>query len=101
MDEIKEQEERTEQYFSFAVLDTLDILADRYDTTAPIQQRLTSYCLENALFLTLDEPTTIDDLRDELDFPDHQIYNKLRKREDNGTITVDQSGTLNTYQLKS
>jgi len=98
MDEIERQEEQADQYFSFAVLDTLDLLADRYGIEAPIRSRLASYCLEHALLLTLDEPKTIKDLREELDFPDHQIYNKLRKLEQEGAIDVDRSGTLNAYQ---
>jgi hypothetical protein len=98
LDEVERQEEQTGQYFPFAVLDTLDLLADRYGIEAPIQSRLASYCLENALLLTLEEPKTIKDLRAEVDFPDHQIYNKLRKLENEGAIDVDRSGTLNTYQ---
>ena len=98
MDEIERQEEQADQYFSFAVLDTLDLLADRYGIEAPIRSRLASYCLEHALLLTLDEPKTIADLREELDFPDHRIYNKLRKLEQEGAIDVDRSGKLNAYQ---
>lgn len=97
-EEIKTQEDLTGQLFCFAVLDTLDVLKDRYDIVAPITDRLVSYCLENALLVTLEEPKTINDLRQELDFPDHQIYNKLQKLEENGQITVDRSGQLNTYQ---
>ena len=96
--EIKTQEDRTGQFFSFAVLDTLDVLDERHNIVAPITDRLISYCLENALLVSLKTPKTIDDLREELDFPDHQIYNKLRKLEDQGQITVDRSGRLNTYQ---
>ena len=98
LDEIERQEDRTDQYFSFAVLDTLDLLAERYGIDAPIRSQLASYCLEHALLLTLTEPKTIKDLREELDFPDYQIYNKLRKLEDDGVIDVDRSRTLNTYQ---
>jgi hypothetical protein len=96
--EIKTQEDRTGQFFSFAVLDTLDVLDDRHNIVAPITDRLVSYCLENALLVSLDAPKTIEDLREELDFPDHQIYNKLRKLEEEGQISVDRSGRLNTYQ---
>lgn len=97
-EEIKTQEAITGRFFSFAVLDTLDILEDRYDIVAPITDRLVSYCLENALLVILEEPKTIEDLRDELDFPDHQIYNKLRRLEEDGRLTVDRSGRLNTYK---
>ena len=97
LEEVETQESVTDQYFSFAVLDTLDLLVERYGIDVPIRDRLASYCLENALALTLDEPKTIEDLRDEVDFPDHQIYNKLRKLEENGTVEVDRSGRLNTY----
>jgi DNA-binding transcriptional ArsR family regulator/DNA-binding PadR family transcriptional regulator len=98
LEEIETQEDRTGQLFSFAVLDTLDILEDRYDIVAPITDRLVSYCLENALLVSLAEPKTIEDLREELEFPDHRIYNELRQLEEDGQITVDRSGRLNTYQ---
>jgi predicted transcriptional regulator len=97
LEEVETQEGVTERYFSFAVLNTLDLLVERYGIAVPIRDRLASYCLENALVLTLDEPKTIEDLRDEVDFPDHQIYNKLRKLEEEDAIEVDRSGTLNTY----
>ncbi|MEF8826554.1 MAG: helix-turn-helix domain-containing protein [Halapricum sp.] len=96
--EIKTQEDRTGRFFSFAVLDTLDVLEARHDIVAPITDRLVSYCLENALLVSLEDPKTIEDLREELDFPDHRIYNKLRQLEDDDQITVDRSGRLNTYQ---
>ena len=97
-EEIKTQEAHTGQFFSFAVLDTLDVLDERHDIVAPITERLVSYCLENALLVSLETPKTIENLREEMDFPDHQIYNKLRKLEEEGEITVDRSGRLNTYQ---
>lgn len=98
LDEVERQDKRTDTYFSFAVLDTLDLLVDRYGIEVPIRDQLASYCLENALLLTLDDPKTIEDLRDELAFPDHQIYNKLRKLEEEGAIDVDRTGTLNRYR---
>jgi len=97
-EELQCQEERTGRYFSFSVLDTLDLLKDRHNIEVPIHDRLVSYCLENALFVSLEEPKTIRDLREELDFPDHRIYNKLRKLEDEDEITVDRNGKLNTYE---
>ena len=97
-EEIKTQAARTGQLVSFAVLDTLDILEERHDIIAPITARLVSYCLENAVLVSLETPKTIEDLREELAFPDHQMYNKLRKLEAEGEITVDRSGRLNTYQ---
>jgi DNA-binding transcriptional ArsR family regulator len=96
--EIKTQEELTNRFFSFAVLDTLDVLEDRHDIVAPITDRLVSHCLENALLVSLEDPKTIEGLREELDFPDHRIYNKLRQLEEADQITVDRSGRLNTYQ---
>jgi len=97
-EEIKTQEAHTGRFFSFAVLDTLDVLDERHNIVAPITERLVSYCLENALLVSLETPKTIEDLREEIDFPDHQIYNKLRKLEEEGKITVDRNGRLNTYQ---
>lgn len=101
LEEVERQDQRTERYFSFAVLDTLDLLVDRYDIGVPIRDRLASYCLENALLFTLKEPKTIEELREELGFPDHQIYNKLQKLEDEGLIEVDRSGKLNSYRAET
>lgn len=97
--ELQRQEADADQYFSFAVLDTLDLLVDQYGIDVPIRDRLASYCLEQALLMTLETPKTIKDLRQAVDFPDHQIYNKLRKLEDAELLDVDRSGTLNTYRL--
>lgn len=97
LEEIETQEALTGRFFSFAVLDTLDVLEDRYDIVAPVTDRLVSHCLENALLISLAEPKTIEELREELDFADHQIYNKLRQLEEDGKIEVDRSGRLNTY----
>jgi predicted transcriptional regulator/DNA-binding transcriptional ArsR family regulator len=99
LDEVKRQDEVTGQYFSFAVLDTLDILKQRENIDPPIHGQLVSYCLEKALLVSLQNPKTIKNLREELDFPDHRIYNKLRKLEDEGVIEVDRSGTLNEYRV--
>lgn len=98
LSEISVQEEDGGQYFSFAVLDTVDLLVERYKIDVPIRSRLASYCLEHALLLLLEEPKTINDLREEVSFPDHQIYNTLRKLEDDGLIEVDRSGPLNSYR---
>ncbi len=99
-EEVKRQDDVTGQYFSFAVLDTLDILKQRENIEPPIHSQLVSYCLEKALLVSLQEPKTIRDLRAELDFPDHRIYNKLRKLEDEGAIAVDRTGKLNEYRVK-
>lgn len=99
-EEIKKQDELTGRYPSFASLDTLDVLKERHDIDPPIRDRLVSYCLENALILMLEEPKTIKDLREGLDFPEHQIYNKLRKLEEENRIEVDREGKLNRYQAK-
>lgn len=96
-EELREQERLTGKYPSFAVLDTLDLLYERYDMEVPVRRRLASYCLKNALLLALDEPKTIKELRAELDFPEHQIYNKLGKLEEEGRIEVDRTGKLNEY----
>lgn len=100
-EEVQNQERKTDRYFSFDLLDTLDILKERENIQAPIHQRLVSYCLENALLHTLNQPKTIKDLRSELDFPDHQIYNKLRKLENQNKIRVDRTGKLNHYKVSN
>jgi len=61
---------------------------------------LSSYCLERSLLLSLEEEKTINELKKEVDFPSHQIYNKLRKLEKEGKIEVDRKGKLNKYRAK-
>ena len=98
MQEIKKQESASERTFSFSVLTILDILKERYDLESPIMNRLSSHCLERSLLLSLQEEKTIKDLKKEVDFPSHQIYNKLRKLEDEEKIEVDRKGKLNKYR---
>ncbi|MFB6283596.1 MAG: helix-turn-helix domain-containing protein [Halobacteria archaeon] len=96
--EVEKQEEISNTYFSFSVLDTLDLLVERHGIEVPIREKLASHCLRRGLILTLDEPKTIDDLREDVEFPDHRIYNKLRKLEKEGLVEVDRSGKLNEYR---
>ncbi len=100
LEEIERQEEITGKHLSFPVLDTLDLLSERYGIEVPVHGKLESHCLERALMVTLEEPKTIKDLREEMDFPEHQIYNKLRKLEEEDRIEVDRSGKLNEYRAR-
>jgi len=100
LQEIKKQESFEERIFSFSVLTTLDILKERYDLEPPIRKKLSSHCLERSLLLSLEEEKTIKELKKEIDFPSHQIYNKLRRLEDEGKIEVDRGNKLNRYTAK-
>ncbi|MFW5946827.1 MAG: helix-turn-helix domain-containing protein [Candidatus Natronoplasma sp.] len=100
MEEIKRQERIGEKIFSFSVLTTLDILKERYDLESPLKSKLSSHCLEKALLLSLEEEKTTKELKKEVDFPAHQIYNKLRKLEDEGKIEVDRESGINKYRVK-
>lgn len=96
--EIKKQESAGERNFSFSVLATLDILKDRYGLESPIMNKLSSYCLERSLLFSLKEEKTIKELKEMIDFPSYQIYNKLRKLEEQGEIEVDRDDKLNKYK---
>lgn len=100
LEELLIQEERVEGRPSFVVLDTLDLLKERYEMEIPIHKKLISHCLEEALLYLLKKPKTIRELREVLEFPEHQIYNKLRKLEDKGKIEVDRAGKLNKYSIR-
>lgn len=97
MKEIEEQERATGTYFSFSVLDTVEILEERSGIKIPVMKKLCSYCLEKALLISLSEPKTIKELKKEVEFPEHLIYNKLKKLEKEGKIKVDRGGKLNRY----
>ena len=86
------QEKLTGRYFSFSVVDTLHALQERYGIKTPIFKKLDSHCLEIALLLSLREPKTVRELRKELDSPDYQILNKLRKLERGKKIRVSRKG---------
>lgn len=96
-EELLIQEGRVSGIPSLTVLETLDVLKERYGMEVPIHKKLASHCLEEALLYLLQEPKTIRKMREMLEFPEHQIYNKLRKLEDQGEIKVDRSGKLNEY----
>jgi len=67
-----------------------------------VHDKLVSHCLKKAIRISLreDGPKTIRDFREDLDFADHRIYNKLRKLEDEDVVEVDRSGKLNRYLLR-
>jgi hypothetical protein len=97
MEEIEEQERATSTFFSFSVLDTVEILEERTGIKIPAMKNLSSYCLERALLICLAKQKTIKELKRDVEFPEHLIYNKLRKLEEEGKIKVDRSGRLNRY----
>ncbi|MFB6193900.1 MAG: winged helix-turn-helix domain-containing protein, partial [Halobaculum sp.] len=98
--ELQRQDRLSDRVFSFAVLDTLELLRERHDIETPIHDEVVSYCLETALLLSVAEgPKTIEEFREELEFPDHRIYNTLRALEADDRIEVDRSGRLNSYRL--
>lgn len=74
------------------------MLKDRYGLDTPIRDKLESYSLKSSLRYLLKDPSTIEDIRKKVDFPDNKIYNKLRKLESEGKIKVDRAGRLNTYE---
>jgi len=97
LEELVAQEKLTGRYFSFSVLDTLEMLQELYGMKVPIFKKLDSHCLEVALLLSLRKSKTIKDLRKELDIPEYQILNKLRKMEREHKIKVVRGGKLNKY----
>ena len=98
MEELEMQEKATGIFFSFSVLDMVEILEERMNIKIGAKRRLISYCLERALLVALEKPKTIKELKKELEFPEHLIYNKLKKMEKEGRIEVDRNGKLNLYR---
>lgn len=70
-----------------------------------VKKKLISYYLERALLLVLEKkkgkPKTIKEIKEEVEFPEHLIYNKLKKLEKEGRIKVDRSGKLNRYYVSA
>ena len=98
LESVLQQEKATGRYFSFSVLDTLHALEERYGIKAPILKKLDSHCLEVALLISLKAQKGIKEMKAEIEVPEHQIMNKLRKMEKEGKIRVSRKGKLNMYE---
>ncbi|MBN2042710.1 MAG: hypothetical protein JW754_02790 [Candidatus Aenigmarchaeota archaeon] len=97
MEEIETQGRLTKRFFSFSVLDTLEILKERHGIEIPIFRRLDSHCMGIALLMSLRKPKTMKELKEEIDVPEYKIYNTLKRLEKDGKIKVDRNGKLNVY----
>jgi len=90
-EEVIIQERKSKKRFSFAVLDTLEVLEDRYGIVSPITKKLRYHCLEEAIIIALDKPKNRGELKKLIDFPMSQIDNAIRRLEKRQMIMVDRS----------
>jgi len=90
-EEVIRQEEKSKKRFSFALLDTLEILKERYNIVSPIIKKLRTHCLEEAIIIAVDKPRNIRELKELIDFPMSQISSAVRRLEKRHKIIVDRS----------
>ena len=98
--EVKSQEERSGKTFSFAFLDTLEVLEDKWSIVAPITGKVRFHCLKKGIQLALKKPKTIEELKDWVKFPRHSIERAVRELEGDGKIRVDRSKKPYVITLK-
>lgn len=99
--ELIEQERLAARLFSIDVLDTVELLEDRYNIKIPIRPKLQRYALQQVLLLLLKKgPQNIKQLKSTVEFPEYQLYNALKSLQKSGKIKVFRKAGLNYYQLR-
>lgn len=91
LDEVKRQERLSGKTFSFAVLDTLEVLKDKWGINSPILGKMQNYCIKNAIMLALKKPKTITEFRKLIKFPRNRIERAIKNLEKEGKIRIDRS----------
>jgi len=88
LSEIKKQEEISKKTFSFSLLDTLEVLEERYGIHSPITRKLRHHCIKNGILLALDEPRTINELRGFVNFPRYMVEKALLDLEKENRVRI-------------
>lgn len=87
--EIKRQEEKSGKTFSFALLDTLEILEERWGISPPITKKLRFHCIKRGILLSLKKPRTINELRKFVDFPRYMLEKALSDLERENKVRIE------------
>ena len=99
--ECLQQEQEFGVYYSFPVLDTLNLLAERYKIEIPIKQKFVNHCLEVGILILLKRGAKgVKELKQTLDFPEYKLRNKLNKLEKEGKIESKKIGRRKIFKLK-
>ena len=77
LDEIEEQEKLSGRFFSFKLLETFELLEERYNIVVPIKRRLAQKCLRQILLHELQSPKTFKELKEKIKGPGYQLRNLL------------------------
>lgn len=100
LNEIFLQEKLTKRYFSFSVLDTLEILSETEEMKIPILRDLRRHCTKLAVLLCLKDSKTLKELKDDIKIPTYELSNLLKGLEKSGNIKVDRKQIPHKYYLK-
>jgi len=87
--EVKKQEKAPKMTFSFSLLDTLEILEERYAIHSPVIKKLRYHCIKKGILLALNKPRTINELREFVSFPRYMIEKALSDLENENKIKID------------
>jgi hypothetical protein len=101
LEELKQQERRGGRLFCIDVLQTLEILEERYGIRPPILRRVESHCLRQGLLSALKGgPKSMKQLKALVDFSDYQIYNALKALKNAGKVRTVRKDGLNYYAIR-
>lgn len=89
LSEVKKQEKVSGRTFSFSLLDTLEILEERYAIHSPVTKKLRYHCIKNGILLALTKPRTINEIKGYVNFPRYMIEKVLSDLENENKIRID------------
>ncbi len=76
-EELLAQEEATGKTFCFDVLDSLELLEERYGQKIRVVKRLSKHCLEQGIMIALEKPRSVKEIKSLIDFSETMIRNAL------------------------
>jgi len=76
-EEVIAQEEATGKTFCFDVLDSLELLEERYGQKIRVVKKLSRHCLEQGIMIALEKPRSVKEIKALIDFSETTIRNAL------------------------
>ncbi len=96
LEELYEQERRTQARFCLGLLDSVEIIQERAKIRAPFYNKLVNHCIDHAILDAVDrwKVRTISQIREMVDYPDYRLRSRVEKLVREGKLAKGTEGLV-------